>query len=153
MPIGCGNRRKNVKQRVLFLCTANSCRSQMAEGILRHLYGTQFEVHSAGSKPSSVHPFAIKVMAEIGIDISGQESKSVERFRGQEFDYVITLCGDYEEDGCPLFIGKAKEMLHWNFIDPAKAGRDEEERLEIFRRVRDEIKERIKGFVKGGDDP
>lgn len=132
-----------MKRKILFLCTTNSCRSQMAEGILRNFYGNKFEAFSAGAKPSYVHPFAVKVMAEIGIDISNQRSKSVEEFTGQEFDYVITLCGDYAKEVCPVFIGRAKERLHWNFVDPAEAEGSEEEVLTVFRKVRDEIKMKI----------
>jgi len=138
-----------MRQKVLFLCTSNSCRSQMAEGILRHFYPMQFEVYSAGAKPSSVHPLAIKVMAEIGIDISKQKSKSVETFSGQDFDYVITLCGDYAKKACPVFIGKVKKTMHWNFIDPAEANGSEEQILTTFRKVRDEIKVKIEEFIKG----
>ena len=130
------------------MCTTNSCRSQMAEGILKAIGGDESEVYSAGAKPSSVHPLAIKVMAEVGIDISKQRSKSVEEFAGQQFDYVITLCGDYAEDVCPAFIGPAKERLHWNFVDPAEAEGSEEEVLVIFRKVKDEIKTKIEEFVK-----
>ncbi|MGQ9627284.1 MAG: arsenate reductase ArsC [Anaerolineae bacterium] len=137
-----------MKRKILFLCTTNSCRSQMAEGILRNFYGNKFEAFSAGAKPSYVHPFAVKVMAEIGIDISNQRSKSVEEFTGQEFDYVITLCGDYAKEVCPVFIGKAKERLHWNFVDPAEAEGSEEEVLTVFRKVRDEIKIKIDKEIK-----
>jgi len=137
-----------MKPRILFLCTENSCRSQIAEGVLRHFYGTQFEVYSAGARPSSVHPLAIQVMAEIGIDISKQKSKSVETFYGQDFDYVITLCGDYAKEACPVFTGKVRKTLHWNFIDPAEADGSEEQVLMTFRKVRDEIKAKIEEFVK-----
>lgn len=129
--------------RVLFLCLANSCRSQMAEGILNS-GGAGFRAHSAGAKPTFVHPFAIRVMAEAGIDISGHTSKSVDKFMGQEFDYVITVCGDT----CPVFQGKAGRMLHWDIPDPATARGSEEERLSTFRTVRDAIKKRIDGFLK-----
>lgn len=135
------------KQKVLFLCNTNSCRSQIAEGILRYFYGDLFEVYSAGSVATSVHPLAIKTMAELGIDISNQRSKSVAEFIGQEFDYVITLCGDYTKGTCPVFIGKAKETLHWNFIDPAEAEGTEEEQLKVFRQVRNEIKKKLEEFV------
>ena len=136
------------KKRVLFLCTTNSCRSQMAEGILKARGDGEFEAHSAGAKPASVHPLAIKVMAEIGIDISNQRSKPVAEFVGQEFDYVVTLCGDYAKDACPLFIGKTQQRLHWNFVDPAEAKGSEEEVLSVFRKVRDLIKTQIEKFVK-----
>jgi arsenate reductase len=130
-----------MKKKVLFLCTENSCRSQMAEGILRHLKGSKFEVFSAGIKPSVVNPIAIKVMAEIGIDISGHRSKSVEEFQGMSFDFVITTC-DAARETCPFFPGKARH-LHWSFNDPAAVRGSEEEILSAFRKVREEIKSRI----------
>jgi arsenate reductase len=130
-----------MKKKVLFLCTENSCRSQMAEGILRHLKVNKFEVFSAGIKPSVVNPIAIKVIAEIGIDISGQRSKSVEEFQGISFDFVITTC-DAARETCPFFPGKARH-LHWSFNDPAAVRGSEEEILSAFRKVRDEIKKRI----------
>ena len=130
-----------MKKKVLFLCTENSCRSQMAEGIFRHLLGSEFEVFSAGSRPSAVKPTAIKVMAEIGIDISGHRSKSVDEFQGMNFDFVITTC-DAARETCPVFPGIARH-LHWSFNDPAKAEGSEEEILSAFRNVRDEIKQRI----------
>jgi len=120
----------------------------MAEGILKAIGGDEFEVESAGAKPSYVHPLVIKVMAEIGMDISSQKSKSVAEFVGQEFDYVITLCGDDAKVICPVFIGKAKERLHWNFADPAEAEGSDMEVLSVFRKVRDEIKTRIEKFIK-----
>jgi arsenate reductase len=127
--------------KVLFLCTENSCRSQMAEGILRYLMGNEFEVFSAGVRPSVVNPIAIKVIEEIGIDISGHRSKSVEEFQGMSFDFVITTC-DAAREICPFFPGKARH-LHWSFNDPAEARGSEEEILSAFRNVRDEIKSRI----------
>jgi len=136
------------KKRVLFLCTTNSCRSQMAEGILKAIGSDEFEVESAGAKPSIVNPWAIKVMAEIGIDITHQRSNTVTEFVGQEFDFVITLCGDYAKDTCPVFIGKTQQRLHWNFVDPAEAKGSEEEVLSVFRKVRDLIKTQIEKFVK-----
>jgi arsenate reductase len=129
------------KPRVLFLCTHNSARSQMAEGMLRNLAEGQFEVHSAGTEATHVRPQAIKVMEEIGIDISGQESKTLEVYLDQPFDYVITVC-DEANEACPFFPG-AKNRLHWSFEDPSRADGSEEERLAVFRRVRDEIRERI----------
>jgi arsenate reductase (thioredoxin) len=129
------------RPRVLFLCTHNSARSQMAEGLLRHLAGDRFEAHSAGTEATLVRPLAIRVMDEVGVDISGQESKTLERYRGEHFDYVITVCDDANE-ACPFFPG-AKNRLHWSFEDPARAEGSEEERLAIFRRVRDEIREHI----------
>jgi arsenate reductase len=130
-----------MKKKVLFLCTENSCRSQMAEGILRHLMGNEFDVFSAGVRPSVVNPIAIKVMAEIGIDISGHRSKSVEELQGTGFDFVITTC-DAARETCPVFPAKARH-LHWGFNDPAAARRSEEEILSAFRKVRDEIMLRI----------
>jgi arsenate reductase len=130
-----------MKKKVLFLCTENSCRSQMAEGILRHLMGDKFEVESAGTLPSVVNPIAIKVMAEIGIDISGHRSKSVQEFQGVNFDFIITTC-DAARETCPVFPGKARH-LHWSFNDPAKTEGSEEEILSVFRKVRDEIMQRI----------
>ncbi|VVB90874.1 Protein ArsC [uncultured archaeon] len=130
-----------MKKKVLFLCTENSCRSQMAEGILRHLMGDKFEVFSAGTRPSVVNPMAIKVMAEIGIDISGHRSKSVEEFQWKNFDFVITTC-DAARETCPVFPGKARR-LHWSFNDPAEARGSENEILSAFRKVRDGIKQRI----------
>ena len=129
-------------KRVLFLCTHNSCRSQMAESILRQFYGDKFEVFSAGIKPSEVNPYAIKCMAEVGIDISKHKSKSVERFSGERFDYVITVC-DSAKESCPFFSGGVK-CIHWNFIDPANASGSEKEMMAVFREIRDEIRNRIK---------
>ena len=130
-----------MKKKVLFLCSENSCRSQMAEGILRHLMGNEFEVFSAGIRPSVVNPIAIKIMAEIGIDISGHRSKSVDEFQGMNFDFVITTC-DAARETCPVFPGNTRH-LHWSFSDPADARGSEEEILSVFRKVRDEIKLRI----------
>ena len=129
------------KPRVLFLCTHNSARSQMAEGMLRNLAEGQFEVHSAGTEATLVRPLAIRAMEELGIDISGQESKTLEVYLDQPFDYVITVC-DEANEACPFFPG-AKNRLHWSFEDPSRADGSEEERLAVFRRVRDENRERI----------
>jgi arsenate reductase len=134
------------KKRVLILCTGNSARSQMAEGLLRHLSGDRFEVESAGVEPSHVRPQAIEAMSEIGVDISRHRSKSVDEFSGQEFDYVITVC-DNAREHCPVFPGK-QERIHWSFDDPAAAVGDEKAVLSVFRRVRDEIKERLLEFIK-----
>jgi arsenate reductase len=132
--------------RVLILCTGNSARSQMAEGILRQEGGDRFEVHSAGTKASFVRPEAIQVMQEIGIDISYHRSKSVDEFAGQEFDYVITVC-DNAKESCPIFPGKA-ERIHQSFEDPPAPGvGDDEHRLAIFRRVRDEIRKWLNEFI------
>ncbi len=130
-----------MKKKVLFLCTENSCRSQMAEGILRHLNGSKFEVFSAGTRSSAVNPVAIKVMAEIGIDISEHRSKSIDEFQGMSFDFVITTC-DGARETCPVFPGKSRH-LHWGLNDPANARGSENEILSAFRNVRDEIKKRI----------
>jgi arsenate reductase len=129
------------KTRVLFLCTHNSARSQMAEGLLRHLAGDHFEVYSAGTEATRVRPEAISVMAELGTDISGQESKTLERYLGEPFECVVTVCDDAKE-ACPVFPG-AKEQLHWSFEDPSRAEGGGEERLAVFRRVRDEILARV----------
>src|SRR5919202_4101275 len=125
------------RHKVLFLCTHNSARSQMAEGLLRQLAGDHFKAYSAGTEATGVRPQAIKVMNEIGIDISGQKSKTFEEYLGQSFDYVITVC-DAANEACPIFPG-AKRPLHWSFEDPARATGAEEERLKKFRSVRDEI--------------
>ena len=135
-------------KRVLILCTGNSARSQMAEGILRRIAGDDFEVASAGVAPSQVRPEAIKVMGELGIDISGHRSKSVDEFLGQEFDYVITVCDNANEQ-CPVFPGQTKR-IHWSFEDPAAVQGDEPARLAVFRRVRDEIKARLEAFTQAG---
>ena len=133
------------RKRVLFLCTGNSARSQMAEGLLRHMAGDRLEVKSAGVAPTAVRPEAIEVMRELGIDISGQRSKSVDDFVGREFDYVITVCDNANEQ-CPVFPGRTNR-LHWSFDDPAAAQGDEPTRLAVFRRVRDEIYDRLRQFV------
>ena len=130
-----------MKKKVLFLCTHNSARSQMAEGLLRHLASDHFEVMSAGTQATHLRELAVKAMDELGIDILGQESKTLKRYLGDSFDYVITVC-DEAKEACPAFPG-ARERLHWSFKDPAQASGTEEERLQVFRSVRDEIKERI----------
>ncbi len=124
--------------RVLILCTGNSARSQMAEALLRRDAGGRCEVFSAGTRPSAVRPEAIAVMAELGVDISAQRSKSVEEFRGQDFDYVLTVC-DAARESCPVFPG-AGPRLHHSFDDPAGATGSAAERLAVFRRVRDELR-------------
>ena len=133
-------------KKVLFLCTGNSCRSQMAEGLLRHLGGDNFEVFSAGVMSIGVNSLAIKVMNEIGVNISAQGSKSIKEFLGQQFDYAITLCDDAKE-ACPVFPGECKG-LHWGLDDPAKANDTGEERVIVFRRIRDQIKSHIDLFLK-----
>ncbi len=132
------------KKRVLILCTGNSARSQMAEGLLRHDAGDRFEVASAGTKPSRVRPEAIAVMRELGIDIAGHRSKSVDEFAGQAFDYVLTVC-DNAKESCPVFPGKTVR-IHRSFADPAALEGSEEERLDLFRRVRDEMRLYLQGF-------
>ncbi len=129
-------------QRVLFLCTHNSARSQMAEGLLRELGKGQFEVFSAGTEATHVRPLAIKAMAEKGIDISGQRSKVLTEYLGEPFDYVITVC-DQANESCPVFPG-AKTRLHWSFPDPSKATGTEAEQLAVYREVRDAIEDRLK---------
>ena len=137
------------RARVLFLCTHNSARSQMAEGLLRYLAGDRFEAMSAGTEATHVRPLAVRAMEEIGIDISGQESKTLDRYLHEPFDYVITVCDDANE-ACPFFPG-AQSRLHWSFEDPSKAEGSEEERLKVFRRVRDRIEDRVQAeLVNGG---
>jgi len=134
------------KKRVLILCTGNSARSQMAEGLLRHDAGERFDVGSAGTKASSVRPEAIAAMSELGIDISGQRSKNVDEFEGQRFDYVITVC-DNARETCPVFFGAA-ETLHHSFDDPpAPLVGTDDERMTIFRRVRDELRAYLRNFA------
>jgi arsenate reductase (thioredoxin) len=133
------------KERVLILCTGNSARSQMAEGILRHDFGDRFEVFSAGTSPSQVRPEAIQAMRELGIDLSGHRSKHVDEFLGQEFTYVITVC-DNAKESCPIFPGNTKR-IHWSFEDPASVEGSEEERLAAFRRIRDQIRAHFAAYV------
>ena len=133
-----------MKKRVLILCTGNSARSQMAEGLLRALGGDRVEVFSAGTKPGTVRPEAIAVMSEIGIDLSGHRSKHVREFDGQHFDYVITVC-DNANESCPIFPGNT-ERIHWSFPDPAAIEGTEIERLAAFRRVRDALAEKFRGL-------
>lgn len=140
----------NDKKRVLLLCTGNSARSQMAEGLLRHDAGDKFLVESAGTKASSVRPEAIAAMHELGIDISGHRSKNVDEFAGGKFDYVITVC-DNARETCPVFFGAA-QRLHHSFEDPPPPGvGSEAERMAIFRRVRDELRTYLKGFARQTD--
>ncbi len=134
------------RKRVLVLCTGNSARSQMAEGLLRSMAADRFEVFSAGTRPAGLNPLAVAAMGEIGIDISRHHSKSVEEFSRQSFDYVITVC-DSAKESCPIFPG-AVERLHYSFEDPAAAHRSEQDRLAVFRRVRDQIGERLREFAR-----
>jgi arsenate reductase len=136
-----------MKTRVLILCTGNSARSQMAEGLLRHMAGDRLEVHSAGTRPGNVWPEAIAALAELGIDIRGHWSKHVDTFAGQPFDYVITVC-DHAKESCPVF-GVRTQRIHWSFEDPAAATGDEAHRLAEFRRIRDQIAQRLSEFVEG----
>ena len=132
------------RKRVLILCTGNSARSQMGEGLLRHDAGDRFEVCSAGTHPSRVRPEAIKVMQEIGMDISNQRSKSVVEFEGEQFDYVLTVC-DQARESCPIYPGHG-QRLHHAFTDPAAVQGSEEERLDAFRKVRDQIRSYLQHF-------
>jgi len=138
------------RKRVLILCTGNSARSQMAEGLLRHDGGGCFEVFSAGVSPTGVRPEAVAAMRAIGVDISGQRSKSVEEFAGQNFDNVITVCDNAKEQ-CPVFPADVRRV-HWSFEDPAAVGGDEETRLAVFRRIRDEIRARLREFADADAD-
>jgi arsenate reductase (thioredoxin) len=136
------------KARVLFLCTHNSARSQMAEGLLRRLAGDRFEIMSAGTEATHVRPLAVRAMDEVGVDISGQESKTLERYLREPFDYVITVCDDANE-ACPVFPG-AKNRRHWSLPDPSAAEGTEEERLAVFRSVRDGIRDRVQAELVDG---
>lgn len=125
------------KKRVLFLCTHNSCRSQMAEGLLNAMYGSKYKAYSAGIQATKVNPYAVEVMKEIGIDLSKHYSKNIEDFRGEEFDFVVTVC-DNAKESCPFFPGE--KVVHKSFEDPADFKGDIEKTLEVFKKVRDEIK-------------
>jgi arsenate reductase len=131
-----------MKPRILFLCTGNSARSQMAEGLMRATNGDRFEVFSAGTEPKGLNPLAVEVMREIDIDISGQHSKNVTEFLGHHVQYVVTVC-DSARQKCPIFPGTFK-FLSWSLEDPAEATGSREQRLMVFRRIRDQIAERIK---------
>ncbi len=134
-----------MKSRILFLCTGNSARSQMAEGLLRNMAGDRFEVYSAGTRPAVLNPIAVEAMNEIGIDISGQRSKSVDEFVDQQFDYIITVC-DNAKESCPIFPGIGRR-IHQSFEDPAAA--QPAQQFEVFRRVRDQIRAWLKAFIEG----
>lgn len=134
-----------MKKRVLFLCTHNSARSQMAEGLLRKMAGDRFEVFSAGTEVTRVHPLAIEAMRESGIDITGHSSKTLDAFRGEHFDYVITVC-DRANESCPIFPGDT-ERIHWSFDDPSAGTGSDEERLRAFRAIRDAIAQRLRMFL------
>ena len=135
-----------MKKKVLFLCTGNSCRSQMADGIVNHDFAGRLEAFSAGTEPHGLNPKAVQVMAEIGIDISGNSSDHISRYEGQPFDYVITLCGDADEK-CPTFFGGVRR-LHIPFADPPRATGTEEEVMAVYRRVRDEIRKTMREFFE-----
>ena len=135
-----------MKQRVLFLCTHNSCRSQMAEGLVNHFLGERFQAFSAGTEATRVNPLAARVLLELGIDISSHRSKTLEEFAGQPFDYVITLCGDANEK-CPLFFGGV-QRIHIGFDDPSRLPGRDDEVLPEYRRVRDEIRLRLTQFLE-----
>jgi len=137
--------KKVTKKKVLFICTHNSARSQMAEAFLRSSYSGDFEAQSAGTEPTGVHPYTLQVMREIGIDISNERSKSLREFLGMDFDYVITVC-DQARESCPFFPGR--KIIHKAFEDPARARGTEEEILSTFRKVRDEIKDWVEGSFK-----
>jgi arsenate reductase len=135
------------KHRVLFICTHNSARSQMAEGWLRHLAADKFEAFSAGTEATKVRPQAIRAMAEVGVDISGHQSKTLQRYLSEPWDYVITVC-DEANEACPVFPG-GKYRFHWSLPDPSKATGNPEEQLDVYRGVRDTIKRRVKEFLQG----
>jgi arsenate reductase len=140
------------RQRVIFVCTHNSARSQMAEGMLRAWGGARFEVFSAGTESTRVRPEAIRVMDEIGIDISGQEGKTLEPFLGQAFGWLITVCDDAKE-ACPTLPGVAQQA-HWSIEDPSAASGNEEARVQAFRAARDELRDRINTFLRAaGGEP
>jgi thioredoxin type arsenate reductase len=136
------------KRRVLFLCTHNSARSQMAEGFLRAFGENRFEAASAGTEATRVHPLAVRVMDEVGIDLGGHSSKTFDQFLAQPWDFVITVCDDANER-CPVFPARTTR-LHWSFEDPSAASGSEDERLRVFRRIRDEIRGRLEGFIATG---
>ncbi len=133
-------------KKVLFLCTGNSCRSQMADGIANHDFAGRLDAVSAGTEPHGLNPRAVQVMAEIGIDIGGNSSDHVSRYEGEPFDYVISLCGDADEK-CPAFFGGVKR-LHIPFDDPPRATGSEEEVMAVYRRVRDEIRATLGEFFR-----
>jgi len=139
------------KKRVLFLCTGNSARSQMAQGLVNHLLGDRWEAFSAGTDPANyVHPLAVQAMAELGIDISSQRSKSADEFRHADFDLVITLCDDAAQN-CPLWLGKGK-LVHMSFPDPVQTTGTEAQRSAVFRKVRDGIRQKVIAYLKDWED-
>ena len=133
--------------RVLFLCTGNSARSQMAEGFLRKVAGNRFEAHSAGLEPKGLHPLTVKVMEEVGVDMSGHTSKGFDTYLGKMlFQYLVTVC-DEAENNCPTVWPGVSNRLHWHFKDPAAFIGTEEEKLTKFRQVRDQIEQKIKAWI------
>ena len=138
-----------MKKKVLFLCTHNSCRSQMAEGLINHDLGDRFQAYSAGTEATRVNPLAAQVLAELGIDISGHRSKTIDEFAGEQFDHVITLCGSANEH-CPIFFGGV-ERVHIGFDDPSRLKGTDEDVLPEFRRVRDEIRNTLTDYLTGAD--
>lgn len=137
------------KKKVLFLCTGNSCRSQMAEGFIKHDLSKKWKAYSAGTEPSGyVHPLAIEAMAELGIDISRGKSKSVEQYKKKKFDLVVTVCDDAAEN-CPAWLGKG-HVEHIEFLDPAEAEGSHEEKMQVFRTVRDDIRRRVIYYLANG---
>jgi arsenate reductase len=137
--------------RVLFLCTHNSARSQMAEALLRHLGGERFDVASAGTEATRVHPLAIRAMADVGIDIGQARSKHLNEYLGQDFDYVITVC-DSANESCPIFPGDP-QRIHWSFPDPSAADGSDDERFRAFERVRNEITMRLRTWILAAESP
>ena len=133
------------KKRILFICTSNSARSQMAEALVNHDLGEHFEAFSAGTDPQSPHPLALSVLKEVGVDHSGARSKSMDEFAGQDFDFVITLC-DAANETCPLFFGGVRRT-HLGFDDPARAEGTTQEKLAVFRRIRDEIRVQVEAYL------
>jgi arsenate reductase (thioredoxin) len=138
-----------MRKKVLFLCTHNSCRSQMAEGLINHDLGGRFQAFSAGTRATRVNPLALQVMAELGIDISGHRSKVLDEFAEERFEYVITLCGSANEE-CPLFFGGV-ERIHLGFDDPSRLPGTPREVLPEFRRVRDELRQQLYDFLTGAE--
>jgi arsenate reductase len=137
-------------RKVLFLCSGNSCRSQMAEGLVNHYLGDEWRAYSAGTDPAGyVHPLAVRAMAELGIDISGQHSKSANEFRDTQFDLVVTVC-DKAAENCPIWLGNGRKV-HMGFEDPAQATGSDEERLAVFRKVRDKIRREISNLLASGN--
>ena len=136
--------------RALFVCSHNSARSQMAEGLLRHFSAGRIEALSAGTEPGRLHPLAVVAMAELGVDISGQAAKNVDAFAGQTFEYVVTVC-DQAKESCPVFPG-ARSQLHWSLPDPSAATGSEQERLDAFRHVRDLLRPLVHEFMTGAEN-